>query len=69
MKKRHSIYNKTLKRIEKLEREGKIFVIRPKEEVKIGRLEKDAEKMTALYNVGYNDAKENFDKLIEYLNK
>ena len=37
MEKRHSIYNKTLKRIQKLENEGKIFVIRPKAEVKIGR--------------------------------
>jgi predicted patatin/cPLA2 family phospholipase len=58
MEKRHSIYNKTLKRIQKLENEGKIFVIRPKTEVKIGRLEKDTQKMTDLYNDGYNEAKD-----------
>ena len=69
MEKRHRIYNKTLKRIEKFEKEGKIFVIRPKSVVEIGRLEKDTKKMKALYNVGYNEAKESFDKLMDYLNK
>jgi predicted patatin/cPLA2 family phospholipase len=68
MEKRHSIYNKTLKRIQKLENEGKIFVIRPKTEVKIGRLEKDTQKMTDLYNAGYNEAKDCFESLIKYLN-
>ena len=68
MEKRHSIYNKTLKRIQKLENEGKIFVIRPKAEVKIGRLEKDTQKMTDLYNAGYNEAKDCFESLIKYLN-
>ena len=68
MEKRHSIYNKTLKRIQKLENEGKIFVIRPKAEVKIGRLEKDTQKMTDLYNAGYNEAKDCFESLIRYLN-
>ena len=69
MEKRHRIYNKTLKRIEKFEKEGKIFVIRPKSVVEIGRLEKDTKKMKALYNAGYKEAKESFDKLMEYLNK
>ena len=69
MEKRHRIYNKTLKRIEKFEKEGKIFVIRPKSVVEIGRLEKDTKKMKALYNVGYKEAKESFDKLMDYLNK
>ena len=68
MEKRHSIYNKTLKRIQKLENEGKIFVIRPKAEVKIGRLEKDTQKMIDLYNAGYNEAKDCFESLIRYLN-
>lgn len=67
MERRHSIYNKTLKRIAKLEREGKLFVIRPKSEVKIGRLEKDVHKMTDLYNAGYNEAKDCFESLIKYL--
>lgn len=67
MEKRHSIYNKTLKRIEKLEKAGKIFVIRPNSVVKIGRLEKDVEKMKELYNAGYREAQESFDSLMKYL--
>lgn len=69
MEKRHSIYNKTIKRIEKLEQARKIFVIRPKDVVEIGRLEKDAKKMKALYDAGYEEARACYDKLIEYLNK
>lgn len=69
MEKRHRIYNKTIKRIEKFEKEGRIFVIRPKNVVEIGRLEKDTSKMKALYNTGYKEARECFDKLMEYLNK
>ena len=69
MKKRHSIYNKTIRRIEKLEQAGKIFVIRPKKVVEIGRLENDAGKMTALYNAGYEDAKECYERLKVYLDR
>ena len=63
------MYNKTLKYIDKLEDAGKAFVIRPKRPVSIGRLEKDKDKLLALYNEGYEDAKENYEKLKEYLEK
>ena len=69
MEKRHRIYNKTIKRIEKFEKEGRIFVIRPKNAVEIGRLEKDVNKMKALYNAGYKEAEECFHELMKYLNK
>ena len=69
MEKRHIIYNKTLARIEKFEKEGKIFVIRPKQEVQIGRLEKDVKKMKELYDIGYKDAAECFEGLMKYLNR
>ncbi len=67
MKERHIRYNETLETLEKLEKEGKIFVIRPKKKVEVGRLEKDGEKMTALYDCGYEDAKECFEQLVKYL--
>lgn len=69
MARRHIVYNKTLKYIDKLEDAGKAFVIRPKRPVSIGRLEKDKDKLLALYNEGYEDAKENYEKLKEYLEK
>lgn len=69
MERRHDRYNKVLMKLKKLEQEGKIFVIRPKKAVEVGRLEKNAEKMMELYNSGYNDAVECFDAMMEYLSK
>ena len=68
MKRRHARYNKTLIKIEKLEKAGKIFVIRPKEIVEVGRLEKDPEKMKKLYDAGYKDAMDSYEALCKYLN-
>lgn len=67
MKNRHIRYNETLDTLIRLEKEGRIFVIRPKKQVEVGRLEKDAEKMKALYDCGYKDAEECYEQLVEYL--
>ena len=66
---RHSLYNKTLAYIRRLEKDGKIIVIRPKEEVVIGRLEKNEEKLKDLYKNGYFAAEELVDKMKAYLEK
>lgn len=67
VKDRYIKYNKNLAAIAKLEKDGKIFVIRPKEQVEVGRLEKDGEKMKALYNCGYKEAEACFEDLKAYL--
>ncbi len=67
MEERHIVYNEILDKIDELERNGKIFVFRPKEQVKVGRIEKDKERLMSLYKQGYDDAKENYEKLKEYL--
>ena len=67
MEERHTSYNDTLTKIEELESAGKIFVFRPKEPVKVGRIEKDKEVLKALYQQGYDDAKELYEKLMKYL--
>ena len=46
-------YNKRLDKIEKMEREGKIFVIRPENPVKVGRIEKNKNKLRILYQEGF----------------
>ena len=53
---RNATYNRTMDLIESLEEQGKITVIRPMKPVIVGRMEKDAEKLTALYQEGYNEA-------------
>ena len=69
MKNRHIIYNSQTKYVNAMENEGKAFVIRPKEPVEIGRLEKDKKKLWALYHQGFEDGKECFEQLVEYLEK
>lgn len=64
---RHKNYNETLEYIEKLENEGKVIVIRPAKEVKVGRLEKNTEVLTELYNSGYEDAKNNYEKIMKFI--
>ena len=69
MKNRHEMYNKEMEYIEQEEKEGRIFVIRPSKPITIGRLEKDREKLTALYNEGVKDAENCYEALMEYLEK
>lgn len=64
---RHLMYNNQTKYVYQKEKDGQAFVIQPKEPVNIDRLEKDTEKLWRLYRAGYNDAKENFDRLMKYL--
>ena len=68
MEKRHLYYNRELEYIENLEKQGKVFVIRPSSVVEIGRLEKNKYKLVQLYKQGYNDAKSCYDSLMNYLN-
>ena len=42
-------------------------MIRPKQKSEVGRIEKDREKMKALYEEGYRDAQECYAALMEYL--
>lgn len=62
-------YNRTADYIDKLEEEGKIFVIRPKNPITISRTEKDTKKLRALYMQGYEEALEQYSDLIDYLQK
>lgn len=54
---RNSKYNRTLDLIDKLEAEGKVVVISPKNPVVVGRMETDTTKLSALYEEGYKVAK------------
>lgn len=60
-------YNKTMNLIEKLENEKEIFVIRPPKGFKIGRLEKNTDKLEYGYHIGYESATKVIKELKEYL--
>lgn len=68
VKNRHIMYNKTLGYIDEKEAAGELFVIRPpKGSLNISRLERDRDKLLALYERGYETAEENYDALMKYL--
>jgi predicted patatin/cPLA2 family phospholipase len=54
---RNAVYNRTMDRIEKLEDEGRITVIRPVRPIEVSRMEKDTAKLTRLYQEGYEQAR------------
>lgn len=62
-------YEVVLKKIKDLETENKIFVIRPPKVLKIGRLEKNEDKIQSVYDIGLNTGKKEIDNLLKYLNK
>ena len=62
-------YEVVLKKIEDLENKNKIFVIRPPKVLKIGRLEKNEDKIQNVYDIGLNTGKKEIDNLLKYLNK
>ena len=53
---RDVMYNRTVERIQELEQEGSIFVIRPREALNIGRLERNMENVRRVYETGRADA-------------
>lgn len=67
MRERHLSYNNTVQYIEELQKQGKVFVIRPKQKSNVGRVEKDRAKLDALYEEGYRDAEDCYMELLEYL--
>ena len=65
--KRHDNYNKSLLDIEEQEKRGETIIIRPSVEYKIGRIEKDKEKLKYMYKLGRKDAKAKIEELKAFL--
>ena len=64
---RYLEYNNTLEKIFDLENKKEIFVLRPSKDLHIKRIEKDAQKLQDIYDLGKNDCINNIKKLKEYL--
>ena len=67
MENRHIRYNETLDFLKKQEEKGKVFLIRPEEKVEVGRIEKDRDKLEALYRIGLQDGRKAMKAMKEYL--
>ena len=64
---RHKVYNKTLDLIADEVKKGTVFLIQPKKKSLVGRIEKDREKLRALYEEGYEQASECYEDLMRFL--
>ncbi len=67
MKVRHEQYNSSVEKLRQWEKDGRAFVIRPSHTPEISRIEKDPEKLQAVYDLGTSDANAIIDDLKQYL--
>ena len=51
---RNAMYNKQMELVEGMEREGRVQVLRPMKPVEVGRIERNIDKLLALYQEGYD---------------
>ena len=64
---RNDTYNARIQQINQLEKEGKVFVIRPSKSISVGRLEKDTSRLKALHQLGMEDATRLWNDLMNYI--
>ncbi|WP_310605532.1 patatin-like phospholipase family protein [Anaerosporobacter sp.] len=60
-------YNEIQETITSLEKEGRIFVIRPEKPVAVSRVEKNVQKLRDLYEIGKKVANKRMQDMLEYL--
>ncbi|WP_230398381.1 patatin-like phospholipase family protein [Novisyntrophococcus fermenticellae] len=61
-------YNQSVEKVERLQKEGKLFVIQPLDKT-VSRTETHYDKLMAFYQHGYDRMSEQFDDLMTYLEK
>ena len=69
MMNRHNEYNDCVEYIRNLEKDKKVFVIRPSKNLDIDLIERNPEKLEKVYQIGINDMKKQIDDLKKYLKK
>lgn len=69
MAQRHIVYNETVSYISEKEKRGEVLVIRPESALDIGKVEKDPEKLKAVYNIGREAAEKRLDEIKAFLTK
>ena len=65
---RYKKYNSELEFVENMEKEGKVFVIRPQKHIKVSRVEKDKNKIFQLYKQGYIETAKTYKDLKKWIN-
>lgn len=65
---RYKKYNSELEFVEHMEKEGKVFVIRPQKHINVSRVEKDKNKIFQLYKQGYIETAQIYKDLKKWIN-
>lgn len=66
---RYKIYNQQVEKVIQESEQGNIFVIRPSKNLAIKRIEKDINKVQAMYDLGVSDTIQNINTLKSYLSR
>ncbi|MCA0969469.1 patatin family protein [Halobacillus litoralis] len=66
---RHIKYNRQMKEIKKMEKDGSVFVIQPLRPFKVSRIERNHDRLHALYKQGYDEAKHHEERLAKFIQK
>ena len=69
MNRKYKVYNDTVERIIDSENKKEIFVIRPSRFVKVGRIEKNPERLQEMYELGIQDTNNCIEELKKYLSE
>lgn len=69
MMKRSEVYNESVKYCEDQHESGNAYVIRPSKDLKIKRTETNKQKLQAMYDLGREDAINNLQEILAYLNQ
>ena len=64
---RHHSYNEAMDHLYRQVENGQAYVIQPKHPSKVGRIEKDKDRLLELYQQGYDEAAAHYESLMKYL--
>jgi len=68
LRNRYRIYNETVSYLEQEEKNGNVLILRPNEPLKVGRMERNPQRLAELYHQGYEDAKDAMKQIENYIN-
>lgn len=66
---RHKIYNRQLQYVKEQEKAGNCFVIRPAKPLNCSSIEKNLTKLECIYQLGYQQGKQNIERINDFLSK
>ncbi len=69
MRQRNRRYNACLARLAELERDGRVYIIRPVAPLVVGRMERDVRRLESLYRQGYSEASEHMPELRKWMTR